>query len=97
MSAADDYPAIAILVAACDAKPDLKEPEAVRAFREIDRLRAEVAFLRSDVNRLEARRADAINEGDRLRAEVARLKAQLDNEREAAEQTIQHVRSGGRL
>ena len=32
MTAADDYPFIARLVAACDADPDLKEPEAVRAF-----------------------------------------------------------------
>ncbi len=40
---------------------------------------------------------NALAEIDHLRAHVARLKDQLANEREAADLTIQHVRTGGRI
>jgi len=69
MTAADDYPFIARLVAACDADPDLKEPEAVRAFREIDRLWAEVARLTkrlADAQDADAATHDWLNQGGRI-------------------------------
>ncbi len=48
-------------------------------------------------NRTSADARNALVEIDHLRAEVARLKDQLANEREAADLTIQHVRTGGRI
>lgn len=63
MSAREDYPAVATLVDACNTNAALKEPEAVRMFREIDALRLWKAAV---LGRLERAKNDG-GDGDAVR------------------------------